>query len=194
MSTSLVDPKRRGRKLNKLTTAQQTFCHEMAADPQFNGTAAARKAGYKHPPQAANKLLNTRAVQAYLGKVLHERQERCQLTADEVLEHLGEALFLDPLELFSSNPEGTITVKSLDDVPIAVRRCITKIKSKKRVTQDGATETTLEIELMSKDAAMTNAMKHLGLLSPDGTNVNLNVGGSSIDFDELCQPPVLEGT
>ena len=95
------------------------------------------------------------------------------------------------MQLFNHHEDGTVSVKSLDDIPVEARRCITKLKVTTRVTQDGDTETTIDIELMSQDAALTNAMKHLGLMAPDGSSINLNVGGLAVTWEELRTPPAL---
>lgn len=195
MVTSLIEERHKGIDIDKLNNMQKAFCEEMAADLTFNATEAAKKAGYKNPNQAAYKLLKNKSIQAYLGKVLHQRAKRRELAADDVLEHLRNALFLDPIDLFEHVGNGVFAVKDLSQIPEHVRRCITKIKCKVRETEEG-TETYIELELMSKDAAMTNALKHLGLMEPDGS-VNVNVAGQMLDFDKLCKPPseedVVEG-
>ena len=172
---------------DKLTEKQRAFCEELVGDVGFDLTAAARRAGYggtgKNAPQAVTKLLKNKTVMAYLGWLIEQRRQRRELEADDVLEHLRNALFLDPLDLFD-NEGGVCRMKELSEVPEHVRRCITKLKLKSNVTEYG-TETTLELELMGKDAAMTNALKHLGLIRPDGTAVNINVSGGPSNGDLL---------
>lgn len=153
---------------------------ELLANEKMNATEAAKKAGYKQPSTMANRLLLRPDIKAIIGKAVNERITRCQLTADAVLQHLANALFLDPLELFEKTEEGGYLVRALEDIPIEVRRCITKIKQRSRSVggRDGeaTVETYLEVELMSKDSALVNAMKHLMLINPD-QNLNVNVGG-----------------
>lgn len=163
MGTTLIESKRRSGDIRKLTSGMKVFCEEMAADPQMNTMRAAEKAGYKNPSQAGWRLLKQPTIRAYLGKILHERVMRCRLVADDVLTQLRNALFLDPLDLFEPVGNGVYLVKSLDQIPQEIRRCITKLKTVTYQYEDGTIETKLEIELMSKDSAMTNAMKHLGL-------------------------------
>ena len=50
-----------------------------------------------------------------------------------------------------------------------MRRCVTKIKQKVRVMGDGGEEVYTEVELMSKDAALQAAMKHLQLFGQDAS-------------------------
>lgn len=198
--TTLIDPngkkRRNDRKMGKkapssLTVKERMFCEEVAADQQFSLKNAAEKAGYSNPSQAANKLMRKREIHNYLMDVLKDRVQRCKLTADDVLAVLRDVLYLDPLDLFEPTSKGAFQVKTLDNIPDHVRRCITKLKCRTRHTRDGDTETYIEIELMSKDAALVNAMKHLGLLQGDGINVNVNAG-QVINFDELCNPPERE--
>lgn len=198
MATTKIKVKSDGRKnviakrVEKLTNAQQQWCHEMAADPMFNATAAARKAGYKTPGQAAQKNLNNKTVQAYLGKVLHERQQRCELTADEVLHQLRNALFLDPMMFYDQHSDGTVTPKQLQDIPEELRRCITELETKVVEDEYGNKITTFRYKTINKDNAFTLAMKHLGLMAPDGS-INVNVSGVGVSWDELARGPAIEG-
>ena len=111
---------------------------------------------------------------------MKQRLERGQLSQDDVLAHLKEILFLDPIHLFESNGSGELRIRPLKDIPIAIRRCISKIKTKTTYntkTEEKYVET--EIELMSKDNALNLAMKHLGLILADP---KINVGVVSEDF------------
>ena len=175
MASKSVQPRINGANPERLTAQQRMFVEELLADESFNATNAARKAGYKNPTVQGSKLLTLKPIRAMVGKALRERIERTQLTADAVLAHLQTALFLDPFELFERNRKGAYEVRDLADIPIEIRRCITKVRTRTKVTDLG-TEYTSEIELMSKDAALVNAMKHLGLLAADGNSININVG------------------
>lgn len=178
MGSKLIQPRKRGSRGNDLTPNQRLFVEYLMADEGFNPTRAARAAGYKQPKLAGQKNLRNPAIAAMIGKVLQERINGCKLTAKDVLNHLATALFMDPMDLFESTGRGTFIVKDLQEIPPEVRRCISKLKCRTRSTDDGV-ETYVEIELMSKDSALTNAMKHLGLVSID-PQVNVNVGGDVI--------------
>jgi phage terminase small subunit len=181
-----IEP-RKSAKVSKLTAAQRMFCEHLAADDMFSTVRAARKAGYKNPKVMGSKLIKNPVVKAYLGKVLQDRIDGCRLTAEQVLEHLKNALFLDPLDLFELDNDGTVSFKQLHKIPLEVRRCISKLDFKTTNFDDGTSQTQVRIETMSKDAAMKAAMQHLGILEPDGGSINVNVNGS-IDFDKLCEP------
>ncbi len=184
MTSKLIQPRKSGGDIDKLNPQQRMFVEYLLADESFNATAAAKKAGYKVPQQRAWKLLKTQRIKAIIGKALGERITRCQLTADAVLEHLRTALFLDPLDLFEKTGKNTYLIRNLEDVPEDVRRCITKLKCK-TTTVGKKTDVYIEIELMSKDSALVNAMKHLMLLDPDQSQVNVNVNG--VDLKSLLQ-------
>lgn len=164
-----TDKKVTVRTYEGLTAKQRLFCECLLANGDFNATQAAKDAGYKKPGVAGAKNLQDSRIRRVIGNALRERIERCQLTADAVLEHLRQALFLDPLDVFEMSPEGAYTVRSLEDIPQEVRRCITKIKQRNRMVGDSV-ESYVEVEFMSKDSAMVNALKHLGLVQPDGNN------------------------
>lgn len=158
---SLIQPKKRRGNPSLLSPQQRMFVVELIADRQFCPTRAARAAGYKVPSVAADKLIKQPQIRAEIGKALHDRLVRCEITADSVLTHLVTALYLDPLTCF--NTDGTI--KELDQIPEEVRRCIKKLKVKTHTTEDGETTTNIELEFMDKDTCMSLAMKHLGMLN-----------------------------
>lgn len=169
-----MQPKKIGANPDRLTPNQRLFCEYLLADPQFNGTAAARAAGYKNPGIAASKLMKSKPVRATIGKAIMERIREVKLEQKDVLEHLATALFLDPLELFERTDRGAYVVRDLSEVPEQIRRCITKLKCRTKENK-GQREIWIEIELMSKDAALPLAMKHLGIAGAD--SVTVDVGG-----------------
>ena len=94
---------------------------------------------------------------------LGQCRSKIQLEADDVLIHLRNALFLDPLDLFRV-VDGGFEIKPIDEIPLDARRCISKLKHRTRYTKDGDKIVEVELDLMSKDNMMSLAMKHLGLL------------------------------
>lgn len=183
MSSKRLQPRKRTVSDRRLTPNQRTFVAELLADENFNATAAAKRAGYKQPGNAASKLLAKRDIQIIVGRELKKRLDRIELRQEDVLEHLRTALFLDPLDLFEVGEDGSLAVQSLEDMPEKVRRCVTKLKVKVRRSRQ-QTSTTIELELMSKDAAMTNALKHLGLINPDNLNI---VNAGPVDLRQLLE-------
>jgi hypothetical protein len=123
-----------------------------------------------------------------LGKQLRDRLKRIELTQDDVLDHLRVALYMDPLEFLTEgeNP-GTYLVKDLKSVPVQYRRCITKFRMRNKYSRDGSLiGTELELELMSKDALLVLALKHLGVIDVKG-NLNVNVDVDSNVIMELLK-------
>lgn len=160
MATTLVEPRRNGANLKKLTDQQRAFTVELLADDKFDATAAAKKAGYKHPGQAAHRLLKTKPVQRALGKAQRERMERCNLTADDVLNYLKSALFLNPLDYFYPSEKGHWHIQSLDTLPPEVGRLIESFEILVKEKIDGTVESEFKVKLVSKTAALGLAMRH----------------------------------
>lgn len=177
MPSKSIQPRINGSNIDKLNPMQRLFVEELLADKNFNGTAAARKAGYKNPGTQASKLLQNKRVRAILGKSIGQRITRCQLTADAVLEHLRNALFMDIMDLFERTKGGAYIIKDLGDVPVEIRRLITKFKCK-TTTLGNKVTTYLEVELMSKDSALPLAMKHLGISGVENVALDVNVESS----------------
>lgn len=189
MGSTRMQPRKQGvADKTRLNPMQRMFVEALLADPKFNATAAAKKAGYRSPAAMGNKLVKNKVVQAWIGKAINERIREYKLDAKSVLQHLTTALFLDPLDLFEpAEKAGVYRVRSLDEVPQEIRRCISKIKCKTRTDKKGNVDTYVEIELMSKDAALPLALKHLGLIGPDGGPVtNINVEGNIL-IEQLLQ-------
>lgn len=151
-----------------LAPKMQLFVNALLASETFNATEAAKIAGYKAPSVAACKLLNNEIVARIIGKRLHDRLERLELTADEVITQLTTVLRFDPLVLYNLGPGGILTIKDLSLVPESMRRCITKMKPRKKIYRDRSGNETIEysvdIEFMDKNNALALAMKHFGLI------------------------------
>lgn len=69
----------------KLTNKQEMFCREYIID--FNATRSALAAGYseKSAYQIGSENLNKVEIQAFLSKLMQERNERVKIDADYVL-------------------------------------------------------------------------------------------------------------
>ncbi|NLH47742.1 MAG: terminase small subunit [Myxococcales bacterium] len=69
----------------KLTAKQEAFCREYMID--FNGAAAARRAGYSE--RTANRIahenLSKPDIQYFLSGMLHDAGERAKVTVDDVV-------------------------------------------------------------------------------------------------------------
>lgn len=178
MPSTLINTDRQ-RGSTKLNAKQKLFVECYLADNEMNATKAAKKAGYTGTAAAAKLMLHP-GVQAEIGKAIKLRIDECRIEASSVLRHLQNALYLDPLDLFEPSEDGSFRVRSLEDVPVEVRRCVTKLKAKTVVDQEGNATTYVEIELMSKDKAMELALRHLGLLN-DKKEVTVKPGEAILD-------------
>lgn len=181
MSTKQIIPMRRGGDYDKLTVKQKLFCDELLADPEFNVTRAAKAAGYKQSSLAACRVLQNETIRRIIGKHLHERLERAQLRAEDVLRILWQVITLDPIDVFEKSGNCWV-VKDLDLIPAEIRQCITKIRTRTRVLKDKSKEQHVEVEFMSKDLALSHALKHFGLVGADGSTTNVNV---EISFQDM---------
>lgn len=164
MGTTLIESRRRGADLSKCTVSEQTFVAELVANNLFDPTRAARKAGYKNPSQAANKLMKRRRVKAALGKALKERMDRCELTADRVLKEVEYCALRDPIGLCDKN--GFIIIDKLSSIPEQLRRCIDGIECRQYTDENGRVTQVIKLKLVSKAVALELAMKHFGMLAP----------------------------
>lgn len=74
-----------------LTPKQAAFCDEYSID--LNGKQAALRAGYsqKGAQQTSAVLLSNHKVQKRVSKLLAERAERTQITADNILKALWDS-------------------------------------------------------------------------------------------------------
>ena len=71
--------------MSELEEKQKMFCKEYLVD--FNGTQAAIRAGYskKTANEQASRLLTKVNVQTYLKKLIEKRNERTNITQDDVV-------------------------------------------------------------------------------------------------------------
>ena len=179
--TRLIEPRKYGanKKAKGVTMQQELFVQELVADPLMSPKRAAINAGYKDTNAAvqANALLKHPVIQQMVGKALSDRLNRTKIEQDDVIRFLYNALMLDPLELFDSE-DGTLTMKQLHEIPVEIRRLITKIEATTRQIEEEVSETRIKIEWVSKELALQLCMRHLGLLGDTtqkiGVEVNVN--------------------
>ena len=174
---------RRG-SIEGLTASELLFVSTLIADDLWRPIVAARRAGYKMPASAANRLMKKPAIARALGKEQRRRLERLELKADEVLNVLATGLFFNPLTLFHPTASGKWVVEDLDKIPDEIGRTITEVKTRtvEDMDENGHVSITtyFEMKLMDKTKLLELAMKHCGI---DGTskieysgNVDLQIG------------------
>jgi len=166
--------------LSELNTNQQKFVYELIADDLFNPTAAARRAGYKNPAIMANKLMKNPTVALALGKVMRERNERCEMKAAHVMEYIRHALFFNPLDHFIPTDEGGVwLVEDPSAIPPEIGQLIESMEIKHLERPDGSQMTMFKVKLVSKTAILGHALRHMdaGMVEP--------AGEAAFDWDKL---------
>ena len=145
---------------NELNDQQKLFVAELLGDLNFNGTEAARKVGYKNPNQDAYRLLKMKKVQKAIGKSLKKREQRCELTGDDVLNFIKRVLYFNPLEYFHPGEDGGWEITDISALPPEVGQLIDGMKIKVTTDKDGSSTSVFEVQLISKATALALAARH----------------------------------
>lgn len=151
----------KGSRADGLTPKQARFVSEYLID--LNATQAAIRAGYsarnadKIGPELLGKTRVREAIASAQGRIL----TKLELDAEDCIRANADIVGLDPLDLFG--PDGNL--RALKDIPVAVRRCIKKIRVHKQnlTSGDGKTDKVVEYEFLDKHAALDRDYKRLGL-------------------------------
>ena len=176
----MIENRRNGANLERFTDQQRMFVLYLLADEEYCPTLAARKAGAKNPKLQANRWLKMPHVAAFLGKAKREREERTQISSDEVWRYLRLALYFNPFKLWKACPEGGWIVEDKDDIPDEIGALIKDVEEQTVVTPDGQSHTRFRVKLIDKDKVLAIAAKHA---IPQ--EMNVNVGATVIDWDTL---------
>lgn len=148
-----------------LNDRQNAFIREFLVD--MNASQAYIRAGYspKGAGQSGYKLLNNPEIQKALTKLIQERAEKTEITAERVLTEIGHLAFFDPSDLF--NEDGTL--KPVKAMPAPIRRCIAAIEVQEMYEGIGDDRKLVgylkKVKLASKEGGLTLAGKHLRLFS-----------------------------
>jgi len=194
MSTKVARNWATGKDPNKLTVMEKRFVDELLASDSFNATKAAEAAGYKAPAQSAYALLKRAKVMAALGKSQRERQERCQIKADDVLRYLQNVLYFNPLKYFYPGKNGGWFITDPDSLPEEAGRLIDKMKVEVIENEDGSTTNVFEVELVSKATALSLAMKHIGVERAEVQHTIVRWDSLYDDQEHESVPDVIEAT
>ena len=163
----------------------------LLADKTFNATNAARKAGYKAAPQAANKLMKQPTIAAAIGKAIQERMEDHKIDAAHVFQELCHIAFSNPKNLLDEHG----AVIALKDLPDEVAVCVSSMRVSYTEEENDAGRVVqirnVELKFWDKLEALTLVARHLGMFDDRLKSItNVNVSTSSVppmDFDRLCQ-------
>lgn len=143
---------------------ERAFCHEYDID--MNGARAVRDCGcysHKGADVRACELLKRPRVKKYLGKLLQERVDKTELTKENVLREVANAVFRDIADL--SDADG-YAISNLRKLPKEIRGCIDGIEVTQHYGEDGGVVgQTVKYKLASSNGAKDMAMKHLALFA-----------------------------
>ena len=148
----------------KLTPKQQRFVAEYLVD--LNAAAAARRAGYseKTARQIGERLLTNVDIQEAIQEQMLDRQVRTEITADRVLRELAKVAFFDPRRLFNADGSPK-AITELDDATAGALAGIEVLEEFEGTGKDRVfVGYTKKYKVADKNTALTNAMRHLGML------------------------------
>jgi phage terminase small subunit len=159
-----------------LTAKQQRFVDEYLID--LNATQAATRAGYsaKTANEQGARLLANVSVRSALTEAMKAREQRTHITQDRVLQELARIAFFDPRKLLG--PDGAPKpINELDDDTAAA---LAGLDVTEEFEGSGADRVfvgyTKKFKIADKNTALTNAMRHLGMLK-DKTEIT-GAGGT----------------
>lgn len=142
------------------------FAREYLVD--FNGTRAAKRAGYKGGDIGAGvyaaKALRKASVVAYLQQLAEKRIKKADITAERVLEEYAQVAFADVGD-FITISDNNVTVDFSRITP-GQTRAISEISTTTRSggrNGRGWEETTTKIKLHAKLAALDALARHLNM-------------------------------
>lgn len=144
---------------NKINDKQKLFVLEYLVD--LSPTKAAKRAGYSSAN--AGKLMSNPEVRKAIGKALKQILVEPYMSAKELVAQLHHIMYLDPLHFLDQGEAGDITLRDMELIPEPIRKCITKMKIRKRTYTDGTAETTYDLEFFSKEKAADMLAKYYKL-------------------------------
>lgn len=154
-----------------LTAKQDRFIDEYLID--FNATQAAIRAGYskKTGYSIGQQLLKKPEIQEELKKRQKKLQLKTGITQERVLKEMAICAFADPQNYFEVQDDGSIRLKTFDEMPPDSQRAIASVKEVQRIlgSGEGGKDMTLEkrreYKFHSKTKNLENLGRHLGLFN-----------------------------
>lgn len=146
-----------------LNDKQQRFCEEYVID--LNATQAAIRAGYSENTATVqgSQLLTILNVQDYITKLKKEISEKLHITHLDLLQELKNWAYSDITQTISLTPY------EVEQLPLEVRRLVTKFKKTTRSLNEEMTEEVIELHFVSKEKAIEMLAKHIGFFEKDNT-------------------------
>lgn len=145
----------------KLTDKQKRFCEEYLID--LNATQAAIRAGYSQKTAFSIGVENLKKplVQEYLQKLMDERSQRTEITADRVLQELAAIAFSDRTAIAQIEDGGVVTFTPTDQLDKDAKKTISGIENGKYGTKVTTYDKVKALELIGK---------HLGMFTSGADN------------------------
>ena len=149
-----------------MTPKQERFVQEYLID--LNATQAATRAGYsaRTANEQGARLLANVSVRLRLQEAMKERTERTHITQDRVLQELARLAFSDLRKAYKD--DGSLKLpKEWDDDTAAARAGVDTTTTSVGGGDEEAplSLATKKVKVFDKSAALTLAMRHLGLLN-----------------------------
>jgi phage terminase small subunit len=154
----------------KLTPREHRFVAEYLVD--FNGAAAARRAGYSQHPEAsrvqAARLLTRASVSSALAEQFAQLQAATTLRAERVIEEISRCAFARPKAFVDEHGNARPLAELADEDAAALASW--EIVTKNAAAGDGHTDRVLKVRLADKLQALELLARYLGLLQPEGAD------------------------
>ena len=154
--------KAKAKKEPKITAKEAKFIEEYLLD--FNGTKAAKRAGYKQrrPDQMAYELLRKPEIRKIIKERLAERARNYAVTAENTLQELARLAYFDPIAFFDEAGN----LKPIHQIEEGARRAISSIETRlEGARRDGAEPALItKIRFSDKTRNLDLLMRHFGLL------------------------------
>lgn len=147
-----------------LTDRQRMFVAEYLVD--LNATQAAIRAGYsqKTAAQIGAENLRKPEIEAAIGAAMKAREQRTQITADRVLQELGRLAFSDIRKLYNADGSMKLPHELDDDAAAALSGIDVTEEFTGKGDERELAGFTKKAKVFDKGAALTLAMRHLGML------------------------------
>lgn len=156
-----------------LTAKQEAFVREYLID--LNATQAAIRAGYSaHTAKAiGSENLTKPDVAQAIQEAKASRASATGITAERVLLELSRIAFFDPRTLLNDDGSAKPVNELSDDTAAA----IAGLDLQELHTEDGVSGVVKKYKIADKNTALTNALRHLGLLN-DKLQLDATVSGT----------------
>lgn len=161
------------RKKTKLTARKRAFAKYYAGEAMFNGTLAARKAGYSY--HSAGRIAIRLLSDPKVRKLIDQRFSKLSMSSDEVMIRLSQMGRGSVAPFLATTRNGEVQIDITNPNAQENLHLIKKIKQKKRIQKGGEDEEPeiiIETELELHDAkdAVVQMGKIHGLFTDKDSN------------------------